>query len=696
MPRKAVRNNRLTTRAAVPGSGNPVADLPRDITTRSLSLRLDAGGAPQSLDEKTRSVDVVAATENPVPVWDWERFEIVDEVLLMSGCELPESRQIPLLNTHFRGGVESVLGSCRQLSIDGTQLVGRAFYSEAPEAASAWQKTREGHLTDYSVGYTVTESYYVPEGEKQTIAGRTFEGPLKVSTRWKPKELSNCPIGADEMAKVRAAMPRPDKQPKESTMNEKLRKFLESRGLAKEATEEEAWSYLEKLDIKRAAAEPAVPPHGSPQQKTPDEIRDEAIRAEQDRIIEIRALCGQVGIADDKMTEFVRGGKSVEEVRKAALEHVLASTPKTPGFNPRIGMGADERDKFRSAAQDSLILRVGGKIDAPAPGASDLRGFSLRELARESLRMAGQPVGGDVLEMVGRALTTSDLPTILGNTANRSLMQGYETADETWRVWAGVGSVSDFKTNTLVRIGEMDDLDEIGEEGEFKYGSRTEGKEEYKIATYGKLFKISRQALINDDLGVLSDIPRAHGEAWARKIGDLVYAVLVANSAMGDGKALFHADHGNIGTTGLISETTMAEVIKLMKLQKDIGGKRRLNIRPQFILASAAQEGAAEIFFNSNQFTGGSGTSASTRTNPYAGNRFTRVYDARLDDADSDAWYAAGPKGKTVNVFFLGGNQSPYLETRQGWSVDGTEYKVRGDAGAKAVDWKALIYNAGA
>ena len=86
-----------------------------------------------------------------------------------------------------------------------------------------------------------------------------------------------------------------------------------------------------------------------------------------------------------------------------------------------------------------------------------------------------------------------------------------------------------------------------------------------------------------EGFGALTDIPRKHGESASRKVGDLPYAVLVANAAMGDGVALFYSTHGNIGTSAVIGSASIAEAIKLMKLQKDIGGKRRLNIRPQFV-----------------------------------------------------------------------------------------------------------------
>ena len=170
--------------------------------------------------------------------------------------------------------------------------------------------------------------------------------------------------------------------------------------------------------------------------------------------------------------------------------------------------------------------------------------------------------------------------------------------------------------------------------------------------------------------------------------------MVTANSAMGDGTALFHANHGNLGTGAVISETTAAEAIKLMGLQKDLKGKRRLNISPQFFIAPKSVEGNAEIFFNSGQFAGDN--KAATRSNPYAGTKFTRVYEARLDDNSTTAWYMAARKGKTVKVFFLNGQKAPYMETKQGWSVDGVEFKVRIDAGAKAMDWKGLVKNAGA
>jgi phage major head subunit gpT-like protein len=356
--------------------------------------------------------------------------------------------------------------------------------------------------------------------------------------------------------------------------------------------------------------------------------------------------------------------------------------------NQRISVGLESREKIRVSMENGLLRTLGFEA-----GESDHNGLSLTELARESLRMSGQSTGGNVMEMVGRAMTTADFPALLANTANKSLAAGYETASETWRSWCSTSSVANFKLSTLVDLSGMADLDQISESQPYQYGAREDAEEQYQIATYGKMFAISRQTIINDDLGALTDIPRAHGEAAARKIGDLAYAQITQNPAMRDGLALFHASHGNIGTSAVISEGSIGEAIKLMKLQKDSKG-RALMIQPRILLAPVALEGVSEIFFASNQFSGD--TKGSTRANIYGGNRFVRVYDSRLDEISQATWYLLGDPRRTVRLFFLDGQQEPFLDQMPGWSVDGIEYKVRIDCGAKAVDWKALVKNAGA
>jgi len=66
-------------------------------------------------------------------------------------------------------------------------------------------------------------------------------------------------------------------------------------------------------------------------------------------------------------------------------------------------------------------------------------------MARECLRIAGLNHHGNVKEMVGRALTSSDFPYILANLATKSMQLAWEGSVETWQTWCGIGSVSDFE-----------------------------------------------------------------------------------------------------------------------------------------------------------------------------------------------------------------------------------------------------------
>lgn len=684
--KKQKKKKRLSTRSD-----------PKNLTYRTLSIRQDG---PGTIDTENRSVEVIGATEDPVEVFDYERYAIVPEILLMSGCQIPATRQVPLLDTHMRYESKDVLGSYRDMRIEDDRLMGRSYFSKAPETEGTWVRVQEGHLTDFSVGYRVNESIWIPEKEKQSVAGREYTGPLRVATNWTPKELSVCPIGADQRAKARSYTTHKEKDEE----MDKLREFLALLGMPAEATDEQMRAFMDEIKT-RAAKKPE--PKKDPEPKAdPDKERAEAVRAERERITEINSMCRQFDMPEKEVTRMIDEDVDIHKARELVMKH-LAEQKKdpTPPDGHRYETGKDEKQKFREAAEGAVLIRSGipgdhGKI----AGASDLAGYSLVEMARHALLVNNLKSTGNPLEMIGRALTTSDFPYILANVANKSLFAGWEGAGETWNQWCDTGRVSDFKTHSSARISEFDDLDELPENAEYEYGNRTEAKEEYRVVTYGKMAGISRQAIINDDLNAITRNFMGMGEAAARKVGDLPYAVLTGNPTMGDGKALFHTDHSNLvadGSGAAPGIATLDAAFLAMGTQKDLKEKRLLNIRPAYLLAPMALRGTAEMFFASERYADvdTAGTSdenvATTRRNIYAGNILTRIYDARLDASDTAAWFLAAAKGKTVTVFFLNGNQTPYMEQQQGWSVDGTEFKVRIDAGAKAMDWRGLYMNDG-
>ena len=342
------------------------------------------------------------------------------------------------------------------------------------------------------------------------------------------------------------------------------------------------------------------------------------------------------------------------------------------GLAQRAGLNAGERNEYSSMA--------------------------LREIARERLRAAGESVSDlGIDELFQRAMTTSDFPNILADVANKAMLEGFEAADETYDLWVDTsGRVNDFKEHIFARASEAPSLVEVNPDGgEYKYGAVSDAREAVTVVDYGIIVPFTRKDMVNDDLGALSDIREKLGAAARRKYGDLVYAVLTGNAAMGDGIALFHADHSNFvdnGSGAAPSVATLNAGAAAMATQTDIAGVQNLNIRPMFILAPWALKGTVDnVLVTTNPIAPGDGSNPVV--NPW--NYLTPVYDARLDADDAAAWYLAARKGMTVKLFTLNGNMIPSIESKIGWATDGIEFKCRVTAAAKAMDWRGLYFNDG-
>lgn len=385
-------------------------------------------------------------------------------------------------------------------------------------------------------------------------------------------------------------------------------------------------------------------------------------------------------------------GCSVQDANAKLLAHLGKGAESVNGN--RIVSGEDARDKFRVGAQAALAARAGFEADDRG---NHLRGYSMMELAREALAQAGIDVRGKgKMEVVAAAFTHSgsDFPLLLANIAEKAMLKGYDEAEETFQKWTSVGVLGDFKAGKRVDLNSFPSLAEVPEGAEYKYATVGEHGETVQLATYGSLFSITRQAIINDDLGAFTKIPQRMGRAAIRTVGDLVYAILTGNPAMADAVTLFHANHSNIGTTGVIATASVDEMRQLMAKQTAGGGA--LNIKLANLIVPVALGGTARVVANS-EFEVGASTKNNTTPNSVRGT-FDVIEDARLDSDSAIKWYGAANPAMhdTIEVSYLDGIQTPTLEQQGGWEIDGVEFKVRMDAGVKALDYRTMTYNAGA
>lgn len=456
----------------------------------------------------------------------------------------------------------------------------------------------------------------------------------------------------------------------------------------------------------QAAAQPAATPAAPAAPATPaspavaklEALREEDIRAaalteEHARRAEIRSayqpFLAHAGI-ESMMNRFLDNPMISVETAKAELLQNMGRKAEPTGAG-LVMTTEDEYDKFKIAAKSGLMIRSGLVANDRS---NEYRGYSLLELARASLhRMNVSTKGMDKMAVVASAFThtTSDFDSILADVAEKSMLKGYEEAEESFQRWTSAGTLPDFKAARRVDLNTFPALPVVLEGAEYKYVTVGDRGETIQLATYGSLFSITRQAIINDDLDAFTRIPNKMGRAAIRTVGNLVYAILNSNPNMSDGVALFHADHDNLPTSAVLSTASVDAMGAAMATQTD-GSGNVLNIEMAYLLVPRALRGLALQVANS-EFEVGATTKNNTTPN-YMRGSFEVISDARLTGA---AWYgAANPNiNDTIEVAYLDGNQSPTLEQQGGWTVDGVEFKVRMDAAVKPLDFRALAKNAG-
>ena len=429
-----------------------------------------------------------------------------------------------------------------------------------------------------------------------------------------------------------------------------------------------------------------------------DEIKAQAARqaldSENERGKGIRAVFSPFdGQYSDLEKECLIDQDVTTAVAQAKLLAKMGESSGPLGGGVRVVGVEDQSEKFTKGFSKAIMARAGIEKD---DAQNEFRGMSLVEAAKSCLASTGKSTRGlDKMEVVGMAFTTSsDYTNVLENIAHKSMLKGYEESEETYTRWTSVGTLSDFKATKRVDLNLFDDLLVVPEGAEFKHGTMGDRGESVQLATYGRLFNISRQAIINDDLSVFSRIPRKMGRAATRTVGTLVYNVLSANNVMSDGVALFHADHSNLGSAAVISTASVDESRTLMATQKDPDSKAAsLNITPSFLLVPVAKQGTAIVVMESETEIASSQNN-SKRPNSVR-NIAEVISDARLT---GNAWYMVGNPDvyDTIEVSYLDGNQMPFLEQQNQWAIDGVDFKVRLDAAVTPLDFRGMTKNAGA
>jgi hypothetical protein len=589
----------------------------------------------------------------------------------------------PVLDNHSRWGStgQVQIGVIERAWIEQGQLMMSLRLSKRDGAKEFVQDIKDGIIRNVSVGYNVF-TYEITEKEGEL--------PHYRATDWEPAEISFVPVPFDYGAQVRSA----------DNSGNTVELIYKNRNTNMENNETQSAEQNRAATPAPAAAAPAAtaPAAAAPAAPAADNAaeRNAGVQAERQRSAEITTLCQMAGLDRSFGDDLISRGVDIESARAQIQAKWAAKQSAAPAAAPSsVSLtGADEREQIRAAMEESLLHRVAPSAHKlESQRAKDFRGFRLLDYAREAIALNGESYRGmSESEVVERALTTTDFPILLGNVTRQFLRRAYETAPSTWKPIASRGDLSDFKPQNGVQFGGSLSLEKVNEHGEYKSGKLKEAKESIKLATYGKIIAITRQAIINDDMGGFTRLPQLLGRAAADLESDTIWSLITGNVTMGDGKALFHADHKNLAAAGAaLSEDSLAAARLAIRKQTGLDAKEKLNLQPVYLIVPPELELTAQKLITAI-------TANNTQdVNVFAG-AYKLIVENRLSDASATAWYltAAPEQIDMLGYGYLSGQSGLYTETRAGWNVDGVEVKARLDFGATAWDYRGFYKNPGA
>lgn len=243
---------------------------------------------------------------------------------------------------------------------------------------------------------------------------------------------------------------------------------------------------------------------------TPDAkaIADQALAADKTRREGIRAHFKAYAARDGVQTLLQSCEDDSTITPEAAATKLLAhlgrqATPIQGG----VVTVEDETEKRRDAIVAGMMARAGvaSAEQRKHINANPYRAMRLTEIARASLQRAGiRTEGMDQMGLVAAAFTqsTSDFPVLLETTMHKTLQAAYAVAPDTWSRFCARGTVSDFRAHPRYRVGSLGNLQVVNELGEFQNMTIPDGeKSSITATTRGNIINVSRQAVVNDDLG---------------------------------------------------------------------------------------------------------------------------------------------------------------------------------------------------
>lgn len=375
-------------------------------------------------------------------------------------------------------------------------------------------------------------------------------------------------------------------------------------------------------------------------------------------------LCRTAG-CDDLAESMLERGLSLDQARTEVI-NLLAFRDQQAGGHLNVIVPGSDSHAERELIINTLAARMGARVTGEVIRSEDTVSLAVRSLMLRGRHVSRQDSRDEVIR---RAMTTGDFPALLGSAIGRVLHQAYAESPPSLRAVSRLSNLPDFREKQVVRMGEAPTLNKVNEHGEFTHGVVNDTSNTWKLATYGRIVALTRQAMVNDDLGGFANLITKFGQAASRCEADQLVSVLTA-SPMVDGSPLFHADRSSLITTAL-SIAGLSAAVNALRMQKEIDGGFIIQQPGAIVVPAALEVMALQLVstFTANQ---------ASDVQPFA---LGVVVEPRLDAISHKDWYLVAGNQSALEHGYLDGAQGVQTEQEQGFEVDGLRIKARLDFG---------------
>lgn len=622
---------------------------------------------------------------NGMPVW-LGGFD-VPVVVDLEGLDISK-QSIPVRLDH---DPTQRIGHTTALKIEGSSLTAEGLISHDNEySRTVAASGKNGFPWQVSIGAVMTQREDLESGESAVVNGNEVEGPAIIARRSVLMELSFVDYGADSTTSAIVSAKR-----KEETEMEK--------DVVKADVVDQA---IENI----TASAPTAPAPAADPEPVKAPALDIQAELQKEREIYAAELARRAAImkvaqpgSEELQAKAIQEGWSAD---KFELEMLRAARPAAPAVHKAPeqvsrqvceAVGLMSFGALRGKAAEKFFS------DEVLTAAEKYSGCGIREYAELCCgkRIDASP-RTNTAEWLHAAFDATSLPGILSNTANKVLLAGYESSEDVWPQVFKKGAVSDFKTHTRYRLTSDMTFEKVGPGGELKHGELGEMSYTQKVDTYGIMFSLTRQMIIDDDLGALYDIPYRIGVGAADAISDAVWALFLNPPTDGDGNNFYSAANGSLLANNPLSVAGLSGAGAAFYKKTQPNG-RPLNIRPKYLLVPPELMDAANVLMTAEMVNESTTTDKpAANRNPHRG-AYEILVSPYLSNAaftgnSKTAYYLVADPNRVpaFEIAFLGGQDRPTVQQADA-SFDTLGVVFRGylDFGVKEQDYRGILKVAG-